>query len=373
METYRLKSKLVENDREFVIQTLNDTNLGAISSEIYVNGRLAETVSHPHPLEIRAEEVLSLIKATHGEKKKELETILGAYRRIMKDGNPEMLMHLGTALYYKGFFAEAREVLSALTSLRPESHQAHNVLAMNLLALDDVDEAVAAGTVAVEACPNYADYRNNYGAALLAAGRFEEAHRQFKQAIEINLYYGDAYFNLGLTYIALAQTNELVNASEKLVGKACDCFQRAAMINSGYDSGYFDTGLKALRDGDPDQAWTTMNSVRAVWVERHRREFAGFHMRFILHPEWVSERTVEERIRYLEREVRKNPSYVDLYTELGRCYLEQARLFWEKGLDQYRKATELNPSLARAAERFETADERYRDITATLEKMGQKG
>jgi len=55
METYRLKSRLVDHDREFVIQTANDANLGAISSEIYIDGRLAEAASQPHPPDIRAE------------------------------------------------------------------------------------------------------------------------------------------------------------------------------------------------------------------------------------------------------------------------------------------------------------------------------
>jgi tetratricopeptide (TPR) repeat protein len=373
METYRLKSKLIENDREFVIQTLNDTNLGAISSEVYVDGRLAETTCHPHPVEIRAEEVLSLLKATHGEKKKELELLLAAYRRILKEGNPEMLLHLGTALYYKGFFNEAREVLSGLTEMKPEHHQARNQLALTHLALDEVDDAVSNAAAAVDTCPNYADYRNNYGEALLAAGRFEPAHVQFKEALDINIYYGNAYFNLGLTYLALAETNELINASKELIAKAADCFKRASMINSGYDAGYFEDGMRALREGELGRAWTSMSAVRADWQERRRRDFAGFHMRFILHPEWVSERTVDERIRYLEREIRKNPGYVDLHTELGRCYLEKARLCWQSGVEQYRKATELNPSLARAAERLDRAEKQYDEISATLEDMGQKG
>ncbi len=373
METYRLKSRLVEHEKEFVIQTLNDATLGAISSEVYIDGTLAESVSHPHPMDIRAEEVLSLLKEKHGQKKREIETLLTAHKKIMADGDREMMQHLGTALYYKGFFTEARDVFQALITIDPDNQQARNLLAMALLALDDVDGAVNVGAESVAARPGYADFHNNYGEALLSAGEFEKAHKQFKEAIEINLYYGDAYFNLGLTYIGLATASEFVKKSEKLLEKATDCFKRAAMINTGYDTGYFDEGIKALREGDINRAWTALHAVRRSWKIRHRREFAGFHMRFVLHPEWVSEHALNDRIRYLEREVQKNPGYVDLYTELGRSYFEQARLVWQKGIQQYRKARELNPSLGRIAERQEIAEKQYSDMNSTLEKMGQKG
>ncbi len=373
METYRLKSKLVENDREFLIQTLNDTTLGAISSEIYVDGILAETVSLPHPMEIKAEEVLSLLKEAHGEKKKELETLLSAGRKIMASGNPEMMLHLGTALFYKGFFSEARRTLTALLGIDPRNHQAAAYLGMTCMALDEVDEAVAAARSAAEARPGYADYHNNYGEALLAAGQFELAHREFNEAIQINLYYGDAYFNLGLTAIGLASTHELTRRPEELARKAGDCFRRAAMINTGYDAGYYDEGMRAIADLDLSRAWTAMNAVKSAWKDRRRREFAGFHMRFVLHPEWVSERTLEERIRYLENEIRRNPTYVDLYAELARCCLEHSRLWWQKGIAQYRKTTELNPSLQRAAQRLHAAEEVYGTICSTLDEMGPKG
>ncbi len=373
METYRLKSKLMDNDKEFVIQTLNDVNLGAISSEVYVNGQLAETVSHPHPMEIRAEEVLSLLKVTHGEKKKEIETLLAAQHRIMEQGDPEMLIHLGTALHYKGFYTEAAEVFTALVTIDPSHHQGRNFLGMTELARGDASAAVAAAALAVEKCPGYADYRNNYGEALLAAGETARAIEQFEEAIRINLYYGDAYLNVGLACLRHSTETQYVQEAEQLVTRAADSFRRAAVINPDYDTGMFENGMRALQENELDQAAACMTEVRRGRKERHRREFAGFYMRFVLHPEWVSERTLDERVRYLEREIRRNPQYVDLYAELGRCYLEQSRLNWHRGIQQYKKALQLNPSLSEAAEKLESIEQQYSNLCALLDTMGQKG
>lgn len=371
METYRLKSKLVENDREFVIQTVNDATLGAISSEVFVNGQLAETVSHPHPMEIKAEEVLSLLKVTHGEKKKEIETLLAAYRSILSEGDPEMLRHLGTALFYKGFYGEARDVFAAATDLAAGDHASRNLLGLCDLALGHIEEAIEAASLAVEKRPGYADYRNNYGEALLAGGEITRAIDQFNEAVRINMYYGDAYLNLGLAHLRNAVDESTTDREQ--VNRAADCFRRAAVIHADYDAGNYDRAMQAIMTGDLEAARKAMLAIKNHRRDCHRREFAAFYMRFIMHPEWVSERTVEERIRYLERAIRRNPQYVDLYSELGRCYLEQARLFWHKGVRQYQHAVELNPSLSDASAKLDDARRRYEDMCASLETMGLKG
>ena len=103
METYRLHSKVVENDKEFVIQTTNDAHSGTVASTVYINGVAAETLECPHPSEISPEEVLSLVKLTHDEKKKEVELLLKAYIKVISQGNPELMHHLGCAFFYKRF------------------------------------------------------------------------------------------------------------------------------------------------------------------------------------------------------------------------------------------------------------------------------
>ena len=101
METYRLNSRLVEKDREYTIQTTNDIGTGSISSEVFVNGALADATQLPHPEQAQPEEVLALVKSTHGDKKQEVETLLKSYLQALESANPEMMYHLGLALFYK--------------------------------------------------------------------------------------------------------------------------------------------------------------------------------------------------------------------------------------------------------------------------------
>lgn len=372
METYRLKSKIVENDKEFVIQTSNDVNLGTISSTVYVDQEVAEEVDYPYPQGMGPEEVLSLVKATHGDKKKELETLMQTYRKVISGSDSNMMYHLGTAFYYKRFYHEARELFQAAVTLNPEHHQAYNYLGMTHLTLGMAAEAVEFCTKAVQMRPGYADYRNNLGEALLANRSCRPAIKEFEEAIRINLYYSDAYLNLGLAHLLNRLVGSDSASSSCVVSSATDCFKKASLIYPDYNAINFEEGLQTLQGSDLKRAFSLFEKVRDTKKEKHRREFAAFYLKFALHPDWVSEEVINDRIRFLQAEIGKNPTYVDLYTELGRCLLERAKLSWQGGIEQYKKAVAINPSLAGVHQCLDAAEKEYDNVCQVLSKIVDK-
>ncbi|MBD3257407.1 tetratricopeptide repeat protein, partial [candidate division GN15 bacterium] len=360
METYRISSKLRERDHEYLIQTTNDASEGKVLTDVFVDGLRAETVACPHPVDITAQDVLSLVKVTHGEKKKELETLLQAFASVLEKGDADVQYQLGTAFFYKRFYREAVELFESALTLSPDHHQALNYLGQSRLFLGDLPRAREAAEAAVEARPTYADYRNNLGEVYLALEEASEAQEQFRQATSINMYYGDAYFNLALAYGMEAKTSGDHDVRTRAIGQMVESLNKAAMIDSQLrDMADYKSGFRALQTGDFSRAVNSLMTVRETRREDRRQQFSTYYMRFLLHPGWVTERAVQERIEFLEEAIGKNPGYVDLQAELGQCYLEQARLIWEKGLRQMHEALELNPSLVRVRETIELAEEMH--------------
>ncbi len=372
METYHLKSKLVENDKEFVIQTNNDANLGAILSTVYVDGQVTEKVQCPHPQEINPEELLSLVKLTHQDQKREIEILLDAYRKALAGGNAEMVYHLGTAFFYKRLYDEARQLFQAAVTLNRDHHQAFNYLGMTQLAQNMVAEAIESCSIAVEKRPAYADYRNNLGEALLADNSCQRAVRELEEAVRINLYYADAYFNLGLTFVLDALNIEGSVSRADLPAKAADYFKKASLICPDYEATLLEEAMSALHRSDLKGAFSVFLKVREAKKEKHRREFATFYMKFVIYPDWVSEEVIGDRIRFLQAEIEKNPTYVDLHTELARCFLEYAKLSWQKGLEQYKKTLQINPSLTRAQHCLDKVEREYENIGSVLSDIAEK-
>ncbi|UCC45221.1 MAG: hypothetical protein JSU65_04700, partial [Candidatus Zixiibacteriota bacterium] len=233
--------------------------------------------------------------------------------------------------------------------------------------------AVAAAVTAVAKRPEYADYRNNLGETYLSAQALEKAADEFARAIEINLYYSDAYYNYGLVLVLQGQRDDKAAVVPNLVTKSLDYFNKAALIYPDYRTTSFERGLKALDARELKMAFNLLRNVRQQKKDAHGRKYAQYYMKYALHPQWITEKIVQERIEFLQGEIAKNPTYVDLYAELSRCYLEQSRMLWKKGLDHYRKTLEINPGLAKLESFLDAAEDIYDNIGRVINRITDKG
>lgn len=374
METYRLSSRLKEAGREYMIQTANDAAQGSVATTVYVEGVRTETIDCPHPAEVTQDQMLSLVKLTHGEKKKELETLLRAYAQAIQKDDPELMYQLGTAFFYRRFFNEASELFDRVLHTLPDHHQAWNYLGMTWLAVGQTERALEAAKRAAEQRPGFADYRNNLGEAHLAVGQAVPAISEFEQAISINMYYGDAYFNLALAHLLEASRGGSQGRAVRLIEKVVECFNKAAMIYPDYRRhSDYEEGMRVLKRGDFARALELFQSVRDAKKERHRREFAAYYMRFVLYPEWVTEKSVGDRVLFLEQELRRNPGYVDMQTELAKCYLEQSRILCQKAARQFGRVADTHPGMPGLAQTIESVSQVQQRMDEIIRRIARKG
>ena len=246
METYRLNSKLVENNKEYIIQTSNNVSLGIVETEVFVDGKLADSNRVPHPEQLRPEEVMTLVQNTHSDKKYEIEELLQAAQKTLDSANPEMIMNLAFAFYYKKFYDESKFLLEHVIKINPEDHAAYNCLGMVELERGSYQEALTNAQRAVDLKPEYADYRNNLGEAFLSMEMYRKAVNEFERAIDINLYYSEAYFNYGLALLMNALQQLDTDLFKNFLTKCNDYFSKAEIINPEFKVTEFEKGLIAL-------------------------------------------------------------------------------------------------------------------------------
>jgi tetratricopeptide (TPR) repeat protein len=237
------------------------------------------------------------------------------------------------------------------------------------LELGNIKGALEQGTQAAQQCPRYADYRNTLGEILMVNNDFGKAIIEFQDAVKINLYYAEAYFNLGLAVLKNVKQNPHEHSAPNHLVQSRDALKKAAMIDSEYAVSPFDQGIKALESTQLNKALEHFELVLRKVREKQRADQANYFMRFVIMRDSIADETLESRIQYLEKEVTKNSSYVDLHAELAQCYLEQARKSWRKGIEQYRKTLELNPGFGSARRCLDEAERQYGELCNSLERI----
>jgi tetratricopeptide (TPR) repeat protein len=374
MEAYRLSSKLRENEREYLIQTTNDVVEGMISTTVFVNGVRTDSFSCPHRGDLSPEQMMSLVKQAHGDRKRELETLLRAYQNAIAGGHTEEMYRLGIAFFYRRLYREARDILTGLTRLDPGHHQGWSLLAQACLALGDYAEAVKAAVEAVRLRPGYADYRNNLGEALLADSAVAEAVVELEAALSINMYYGEAYFNL-----ALAWTLEVANCRDagrrrQLDSRIGELLKKAALILPEFESHTdYRESLVALAAFDYARALGLLKRVRESRREVKRQEFATANRRLVTHQDSWTMDAINDQIRLLEAQLVQHPHYLDLQTELARCQFERASHMWESGVDTCQRILEAHPDVANIRGALERAQAVPAAAEQVIDALSPKG
>jgi Tfp pilus assembly protein PilF len=366
MESFRLKSKVSLKDREFLVQTTNDANQGSVVSSLFVNGEILEVNRYPHEISLDEEAILKLVKETHDVKKSELEQLLALNDKTKESGDTELMLNLGITFFYKRILDEAKNLFKTILELRSDDHQAANYLGLVCMEDGDHDGAAKAFAKAVELRPSFADYHNNYGEALLEAGFCQRAVEELEAALKLNIYYADAYFNLGVAYIVNAIKREDYELFSNLKERTSDLFSRAALISPDYKTVQFDEAREVFSKNDFPRALTLFKAVRAYKKELNRQRFSGFYLRFLLRSDWVTEKALDERIKYLKDEIAKNPNYVDLHHELAICYLQQAHVSWRNGIDQFQQTIEMNPRLGKTQKGIDKASDFLETMNKTI-------
>jgi tetratricopeptide (TPR) repeat protein len=373
METYRLKSKLASDRQQYVIETSNIADQKAIATTIMVDGNTTETLRRPYDSESIDGEILSLVKATHSEAKKTLETLIAASRETLASSDPSAMVLVGAALYYKRLYHDAAAMLRATVELDQENHAAFNLLGLSETALGHGSSAVRAALSAVGLRPTFADYRNNLGLAQTAAQSYLDAVSEFQEAVKLNMYYAEGYFNLGMTLLldAMARRHEVsVAENARYAGQQ---FERAIAADPEYDTRESRDGLRALGAADLETAYGLFQKAQGWRAEMKRRHSADHHVNQVLCRFGSQSQALARRIDSLRREIESNPTYVDLFVELGESLLKQAEDSCGEALVQLGAALDKNSSLSRVRANLDKAEVAHREIEKVVRHIAQKG
>jgi len=372
METFRINSKLIENEKEILIQTANNPSEGTISSTIHINGVLTELFKMPHPIEENPDRIMSLVRSTHSDRKEELEALLAAYRGALSSSEVKQISELGLALYYKRFYVEAKDLIRSAVTLDPEYHSARQTLALVEMELGNLESAEKNAAESVQQCPTYADYQNTLGEIHLAQEDYERAVSAFSEAIKINLYYARAYFNLGISMLNRIVSGAGNERASNESSRCLDAFRKSAMIDSDFAISPYEQALKSHEESQYSRALEQFLAVGQKVKEKIRADQASYFMRFVVLRDAAEDDSIESRIKYLESEINKNPAFVDLYAELAKAYLEQSKKNWQRGISMYRKTLKLNPGFGSARRCLEEAEKRYGEICNSLDVIAAR-
>lgn len=247
------------------------------------------------------------------------------YRQILQQQPelPEVLHLLGVLTHQRGNPAAAADLIQRAIYGNPAAALYHSHLATVLLALNQVDSAIASARRAIELQPDLAEARFVLGRILQAQGNDLEAIPAYRAAIGLRPDDADAHNNLGSI---LLQQGALEEASNSL--------QMAIRLRPDLAEAHNNLGTLLLQQGQVEQSIAELQI--AMRLNPQLPEVYN-NLGNSLKQAGQCDLATEA----YQRAIQLRPTYPDAYNNLGTLRMEQAML--DESIAAYRQAIALRP------------------------------
>ena len=182
------------------------------------------------------------------------------------DKNPDSWQahnHLGAALYMEGHWQQAGPHFKRATELKPENPESHNNLGLYYSLLHDMDSAIHQYEIAVSIKDDSA-MDTNLANAYESVGRYDDAIRTYKHAIELSETNASAHCNMGYALMrtghideAIPQFIQTIELDPRMPQGRTDLFEALRMKGVDFNNPVvtgtvMQTALELLRRFPPD-------------------------------------------------------------------------------------------------------------------------
>jgi len=214
--------------------------------------------------------------------------------------------------------AQAATKPGVVHAVSPAEQQAlaHTEKGLDYFARNKYEQAIKEYDEAIRLDPQLAAAHNNMGSAYFALGRYDLAINAFNQAIQLDPNYGQAHFNLALTYLKL---NRLQDADTALIAAT---------------KAYYITGDERLRAGDREAAEAAFKELLQI-----DPNYPPAHLRLGII--YNADHRYNEAAQAFKLVLKSQPQNAAAYENLGEAYYGQHK--YADALEATAHAIKLQP------------------------------
>jgi len=201
-------------------------------------------------------------------------------------------------------------------------------LGLSAIICDNYEEAINFFKQAIDTDPKYADAYIEMGYCYNKIGRYNEAIECFKQAIRIEPDYARAHYNLGIIYDDLGRYYE-----------AIECYKQAIRIKPDYAEAHCNLGNSYINLG-------RYNEAIESYKQAIRIEPDDAYVHCALGGAYYDLGRYYEAIECYKQAIRIEPDDAYVHCALGGAYYNLGR--YNEAIDCFKQAIRINPDYASA-------------------------
>ncbi len=376
-----LNQNISIRNRKFHFQTATNIEDGIIRTEVFEQGELiyAEEYKYERRESSDSEKGESRLRVAlenfHRDIIGSLNTFFELSALIRDDENHISHYRLGSIFLSLRIFDKARYHLGRSLELEPKHHS--SAIALARCDFYQKNFATASETLQnlVQSGVSYPDLYNLLGMVMLEQKNYIQALNHFRQAVKLNPNYKEAYFNIAAAIfkrISYLRTQGKIEDIQKNLDFLNVILNKIHKIGSEEDQNIVAELKKAFKEQNFAKIQNIIYDYRhRLFYQRIQPEVIGYE--FYLWLSYLADRLDYEKLLYFEdkiaKNLHKNADYADMWNYLALIHLLLCRDYFLKGLDNFKRATRMNPGYKRAKNNLRLVENDGREFLSLIKAI----
>ena len=349
MSPISFSEKLKSSHYEYLLQTSTNGFSNKIVSTIFKDGNILLFRDKTHQPDLSVEELRKITEQFHIKQRQEFEFLFDFALAVSEKTNYKLVELIGKAFIRKNLVDEAIHIFNSFLAHTRKESSIFYYLGDACLRKGDYQAAGEALQNAVMLEPDFADFHNKLGLTYLHQGACSKALQEFELAIKNNVYYAEAYYYLGLTYIKNAIVRDDYALSVEMNKKVNHHLDYAIQLNPAYKREEFVEGMNAFHAEKYPEALTLLFKVLEEVVRPDPRILVeNFYLKLIAPNSSIEVPLIWDYIKELNGLIKNFPGYADLYNDLGIAYCILGTYFQKESVHYFEKALQRNEKYFKA-------------------------
>jgi len=372
LQGFGYQDSLTIKNHEFTVHTGFDPDKGLAISEVFDRGKFIYASNNHYGLRKKSDDgvdekyLKEVAYSLHTQVIEDIRILFYIHEKIkaLRQANPHY--RLGKIFFARNFYEEAVDNFTRAIQLNPKLLKAYKLLALIYIKQKKYKDAAQLLEQAVSMEPNFPDLLNCLGVVYTQAGRFEQARDVLQQALEIKEDFPEANFNLGiLLFLSTLQENnddQTVVLPARVMRTFKQIREHKAYQSNEWQQLFVRTAevMDTGKRNDVIEALAGLQ-LKLVAAEHLNVTMDTFFLKFMYGGKELKRDDLEKFEKIFQEEGEQLNRYADYWNELGVIHLIQCRDYFLKALNEFERATKINPKYEAALNSLE------------LMKHGKKG
>ncbi len=342
-QTLGLNSQLRTDFGNYQIETSAIPLLNRVVCKVFREGKVIDLIEADYDPEIGERSLWSLIHSIHTGKFEELGSLFKIASEVMKESRADLLNKLGMLFMRNGLLDEASAVFLKGLELDSNVIGLYKHLGRLYAQRQEWERALAVLGQGLALDPQRVDFHYERALAYQKLGRSTEAEAELKKALAIKRDWPTAQFELA----RLAMHHSPSRALQLLKTIQENPRYRSSLINdaiSSIEAGEIEPALKLLEDfcltqNDEDVSYLSDEFDLLIrYADPPRKPFI-----------------IEEYREEIRTKLALEPDQPELHNELGKIYLLAIKSYWDRAINEFKRALALDPDLTASKQNLELA------------------